>query len=215
MRPGFSTAQSVTQLSGRGVGMDVVKKTIESLRGALDISSTLGQGTTMRLTLPLTLAIIDGLLVKVHDEHFIVPMAAVTENVELHAHEQILHRERNAVTVRGELVPYLRLRELFDMEGAGPVAEKVVIVAIGAQRVGLVVDSVIGSHQTVIQPLGPFYRDLEPFSGTTILGDGRVVMILDLAGTLRHAERGSRRNPQREPGDRVSEMKKECNEYQR
>ena len=185
-RPGFSTAPSVTELSGRGVGMDVVKKTVERLRGSLTISSRVGSGTTIRLTLPLTLAIIDGLLVEVAGDRFIVPMAAVTENLELTCDERRAHNGRNAVALRGELVPTIRLRDLFAMgdDDDGGV-EKVVVVAIEAQRVGLVVDRVIGSHQTVIQPLGRLCRGLDLFSGTTILGDGRVAMILDLAGTLR------------------------------
>jgi two-component system chemotaxis sensor kinase CheA len=172
--------------------MDVVKKTVESLRGTLTISSVLHQGTTMRLTLPLTLAIIDGLLVEVAGDFFIVPMAAVTENMELPRRERLANNGRNTVAVRGELVPYLRLRELFaNRAETAPEIEKVVLVSLDGQRMGLVVDRVVGSHQTVIQPLGPFYRSVELFSGTTIMGDGRVVMILDLGGVLRHAERTS------------------------
>jgi len=184
-RPGFSTAASVTQLSGRGVGMDVVKRTVESLRGSLAITSRAGLGTEIRLTLPLTLAIIDGLLVEIDRDRFILPMAAVTENLELTAADRQANNGRNAVAVRGELVPYIRLRELFDIATGDPDLEKVVIVSIEGHRVGLVVDRVIGSHQTVIQPLGRFYHGVDFFSGTTIMGDGRVAMILDLAGTLR------------------------------
>lgn len=184
-RPGFSTAASVTQLSGRGVGMDVVKRTVESLRGSLAITSRAGLGTEIRLTLPLTLAIIDGLLVEIDRDRFILPMAAVTENLEITAADRQANNGRNAVAVRGELVPYIRLRELFDIATGDPDLEKVVIVSIEGQRVGLVVDRVIGSHQTVIQPLGRFYHGVDFFSGTTIMGDGRVAMILDLAGTLR------------------------------
>ncbi|HEY6876667.1 MAG TPA: chemotaxis protein CheA, partial [Polyangiales bacterium] len=146
MKPGFSTAKAVTQLSGRGVGMDVVKRTIESLRGTLSISSQLGAGTTMRLSLPLTLAIIDGLLVEIAGDRFIVPMELVTENVELTRHERSMCNGRNAVAVRGELVPYIRLRELFGMTGREPDLEKVVLVHHDGQRVGLVVDQVIGIH---------------------------------------------------------------------
>ncbi|HEY6876908.1 MAG TPA: chemotaxis protein CheA, partial [Polyangiales bacterium] len=189
MKPGFSTAKEVTQLSGRGVGMDVVKRTIESLRGTLSISSQLGAGTTMRLSLPLTLAIIDGLLVEIAGDRFIVPMELVTENVELTRHERSLCNGRNAVAVRGELVPYIRLRELFGSSGLEPELEKVVLVRHDGQRVGLVVDQVIGIHQTVIRSLGPFYRGVELFSGTTIMGDGQVAMILELAGIVRHASR--------------------------
>jgi two-component system chemotaxis sensor kinase CheA len=192
MRPGFSTAKAITQLSGRGVGMDVVKKTIEHLRGTLTVSSPPAGGTAIRLRLPLTLAIIDGLLVDVDGDRFIVPMSAVHENVELLRAERQANNGRNVVAVRGDLVPYVRLRELFSVRGDDHDIEKVVIVAVEGQRVGLVVDRVIGSHQTVIQPMGPFYRDIDLFSGTTIMGDGRVAMILDLAGTVRHADRASR-----------------------
>jgi two-component system chemotaxis sensor kinase CheA len=187
LRPGFSTAKAITQLSGRGVGMDVVKKTIEHLRGSLTVSSPPTGGTVIRLRLPLTLAIIDGLLVDVDGDRFIVPMSAVHENLELQRHERQANNGRNVVAVRGDLVPYVRLRELFSVHGAEHDIEKVVIVGVDGQRVGLVVDRVIGSHQTVIQPMGPFYRDIDLFSGTTIMGDGRVAMILDLAGTVRHA----------------------------
>ena len=190
-RPGFSTAAQVTQLSGRGVGMDVVKKTVEGLRGSLTILSRAGAGTEVRLTLPLTLAIIDGLLVEIDRDRFIVPMAAVTENLELSGADRRAHNGRNVVSLRGELVPYIRLRDVFQLADTTHELEKVVVVAVDGQRVGLVVDRVIGSHQTVIQPLGQFYRGVDLFSGTTIMGDGRVAMILDLAGTVRSGGGGS------------------------
>lgn len=186
MLPGFSTATAVTQVSGRGVGMDVVKKTVEGLRGRLYSTSEPGRGTTIRLTLPITVAIIDGLLVEVQGDRFIVPMASVTENVELYRADRTANNGRNAVPVRGELVPYVRLRELFSIEGAEQDVEKVVIVELDGQRVGLVVDRVVGSHQTVIQPLSRILS-APLFSGTTIIGDGRVAMILDLLGTVRQA----------------------------
>jgi len=191
VRPGFSTAAAVTQLSGRGVGMDVVKRTVEGLRGSLSITSRAGHGTEIRLTLPLTLAIIDGLLVEIDRDRFIVPLAAVTENLELTCADRRAHNGRNVVALRGELVPYIRLRELYRSADADPDLEKVVVVSVEGQRIGLVVDRVIGSHQTVIQPLGRFYRGVDLFSGTTIMGDGRVAMILDLAGTVRTGDRGS------------------------
>lgn len=190
-RPGFSTAAAVTQLSGRGVGMDVVKRTIESLRGSLAITTQLGVGTTIKLTLPLTLAIIDGLLVEISGDRFIVPMAAVTENLELTRAERCANNGRNAVAVRGELVPYIRLREVFAMSDHDGGYERIVVVNVDGQRVGLVVDRVVGLHQTVIQPLGQFCRSVDLFSGTTIMGDGRVAMILDLASTVRRVDRAS------------------------
>ncbi len=185
--PGFSTAKIVSNVSGRGVGMDVVKRTIEGLRGSINLSSPEGRGTVVRLTLPLTLAIIEGLLIEIEGDRFIVPMTAVTENVELSRGERLANNGRNAVTVRGALVPYLPLRDLFEIRGREPELEKIVIVSFEGERLGLVVDRVIGSHQTVIQSLGPFYRGVDLFSGTTIMGDGRVAMILSLPGILRYA----------------------------
>lgn len=187
--PGFSTAQKVTNVSGRGVGMDVVKKQIDALRGTLYISSTKGQGTTISATLPLTLAIIEGLLVEVDRDQFIIPMAAVFENVELARSDRSRNNGRNVIAVRGELIPYVHLRETFEFAGDEPELEKVVIVRHGSDRVGLVVDRVIGSHQTVIQSLGRFYRDIELLSGATIMGDGRVALIIDVAGLVHVVDR--------------------------
>ena len=191
--PGLSTARAVTNISGRGVGLDVVKRTIDELRGSISLSSVPGEGTTTRLTLPLTLAIVDGLLVEVDGDRFIIPMASVLENVELSRAERQAKNGRNLVNVRGELVPYVRLRDLFDARGPDLSFEKIVIVAFNGQRLGLVVDHVLGSHQTVIQSLGRFYRNVELFSGTTIMGDGRVAIIIDLAGIVRHVERAAPR----------------------
>lgn len=188
-RPGFSTAKEVTNISGRGVGMDVVKRQFETLRGQIALSSEPGKGTRLTLTLPLTLAIIDGLLVEIGRDQFIVPMSVVTENVELRRAERLRYNGRNAVAVRGELVPFVRLREAFSINGSEPDLEKIVIARHGEDRIGLVVDRVLGSHQTVIQPLGRFYRDIELLSGATIMGDGRVVLILDLGGLVRLAEK--------------------------
>ena len=185
--PGFSMAKEVTSVSGRGVGMDVVKRQVEALRGSVNIASTLGKGTVISLTLPLTLAIIDGLLVEIGGDQFIAPMAVVTENVELHRGDRAKNNGRNVVAVRGELIPYLYLRELFSIDGEEPEIEKIVIVRHEEQRVGLVVDRVLGSHQTVIQSLGTFYRNIDMVSGATIMGDGRVALILNMAGLVQLA----------------------------
>lgn len=182
--PGFSMAREVTSVSGRGVGMDVVKRQIDALRGTVSISSIRGRGTTISLTLPLTLAIIDGLLVEIGEDQFIVPMSVVTENVELHRGDRAKNNGRNVVAVRGELIPYLYMREMFSIPGEEPEIEKIVIVRHEDQRVGLVVDRVLGSHQTVIQSLGKFYRNIEMVSGATIMGDGRVALILNMAGLI-------------------------------
>jgi two-component system chemotaxis sensor kinase CheA len=193
--PGFSTARQVTNVSGRGVGMDAVKRQIDSLRGSLSLASEDGKGTRISITLPLTLAIIEGLLVQTGAEQFIVPMAAVTENVELANAQQARHNGRNLLAVRGELVPYIDLRQAFRIAGEAPTIEKVVIVRHEDHRVGLVVDRVLGTHQTVIQSLGRFLSTIDVVSGATIMGDGRVALILDIAAVVRHADRECREAP--------------------
>jgi two-component system chemotaxis sensor kinase CheA len=190
--PGFSTARQLTSVSGRGVGMDAVKRQIDMLRGSLSLASEAGKGTRVSITLPLTLAIIDGLLVEIGRDQFIVPMAAVTENVELTGAERARHNRRNVIAVRGELVPYVDLRQAFRMDGEPPAIEKVVIVQQEDDRVGLVVDRVVGTHQTVIQSLGRFFRNIEVVSGATIMGDGRVALVMDIAAVVRLAESQSR-----------------------
>lgn len=186
--PGFSTAKQITSVSGRGVGMDVVKRQIDTLRGSVAVASEVGRGTTISLTLPLTLAIVDGLVVAVGDDQFVIPTSVVMENLEITRDERHAFNARHAVAVRGELVPYIRLREVFTMPEGEPDLEKVVVVQHAGERVGLVVDRVLGSHQTVIQPLGRFYRDISVLSGATIMGDGRVALILDVAGLVRLTE---------------------------
>jgi two-component system chemotaxis sensor kinase CheA len=190
--PGFSTARSVTSVSGRGVGMDVVKRHIDALRGSVSVTSEPGHGACVSLTLPLTLAIIEGLLVEAGDSQYIIPMAVVTENVELPRRDRERNNGRNLVSVRGELIPYIDLRGAFRMDGAGPPISKIVIVRYEDQRVGLVVDRVMGTHQTVIQALGRFFRRIDVVSGSTVMGDGRVALILDVAGVVRLADRQCR-----------------------
>ncbi|HEY1942013.1 MAG TPA: chemotaxis protein CheA [Roseiarcus sp.] len=178
--PGFSTAKEVSALSGRGVGMDVVRRTIEGMRGSIDIATEVGKGTTFTLRLPLTLAIIEGLLVRVADTRYVVPLTAVEECVELSAADDVRSKGRSFLNIRGDLVPFLRLRELFGESGGPDAHQKVVIVAAGETRVGLVVDQIIGSHQTVIKSLSKLHADVPSFSGATILGDGAVALILDV-----------------------------------
>jgi two-component system chemotaxis sensor kinase CheA len=179
--PGFSTVQEVTSLSGRGVGMDVVKRTIEALRGKIELSSAPGQGSKVTLRLPLTLAIIDGLLVRVGDARYVLPLASVEECVELPAEEETRSRRCSLLNIRGELVPYLRLRELFSSAVPPDRYQKIVVVSAGELKTGLVVDQVIGNHQTVIKSLSKLHAGLEMFSGATILGDGSLALILDIA----------------------------------
>jgi two-component system, chemotaxis family, sensor kinase CheA len=178
--PGFSTASEVTSLSGRGVGMDVVKRTIEGLRGSIDLSTRPGEGTTATLRLPLTLAIIEGMLVRVGNGRYSIPLSAVEECVELPPAAELGDQGRNFLNIRGSLVPFLRLRELFKTTTPPDPYQKVVIVAAGEARVGLVVDQIIGTSQTVIKSLSKLHADVETFSGATILGDGTVALILDV-----------------------------------
>jgi two-component system chemotaxis sensor kinase CheA len=188
-QPGFSTAREVTSLSGRGVGMDVVKRAIDGLRGNIEIASTAGAGSDITLRLPLTLAIIDGLLVRVGRGRYVIPLSAVEECVELSMEEDARSRGRNFLNIRGDLVPFLRLRELFNAATPADRYQKVVVVSSGELRVGLVVDQVIGDHQTVIKSLSKLHDDVEIFSGATILGDGTVALILDISHLVEHGQR--------------------------
>ncbi|MDO3377768.1 chemotaxis protein CheA [Geoalkalibacter halelectricus] len=185
---GFSTAQSVTNVSGRGVGMDVVRRAIEALRGAIDIRSDKGRGTTIRVRIPLTLAIIESLLVGIGKDRFVLPLSLVEECIELTEKDVAAAHGRNLVRVRDQLVPYLPLRRWFDIQGERPAIEQVVITTLEGRRVGFVVDQVIGEHQTVIKSLGRMYRDAEGISGATILGDGSVALILDVPQLVQGAE---------------------------
>jgi two-component system chemotaxis sensor kinase CheA len=187
LMPDFSTAKKVTSMSGRGVGLDVVKKAIDALRGTIEISSIRGTGATITLKLPLTLAIIDGFLTKIGAEHFIFPLSSVEECIEL-KRDTARSTNRHLVNVRGRLVPYIRLREQFLVSGAAPAIEQIVIVGEEGRRVGFVVDTVVGEHQTVLKSLGKFYKQAEGISGATILGDGTVALILDLPKLISTAE---------------------------
>ncbi|WP_375161736.1 chemotaxis protein CheA [Bradyrhizobium sp. RDT46] len=178
--PGFSTAQTISALSGRGVGMDVVKRTIENMRGSIDLSTRFGEGTTVTLRLPLTLAIIEGLLIRVGEGRYIIPLSAVEECIELTAEDE-RSRGRNFLNVRGNLVPFLRLREIMAASGAPDRHQKTIIISTGETHVGLVADQIIGNHQTVIKSLSKLHSDVTMFSGATILGDGTAALILDVA----------------------------------
>ncbi len=187
-QPGFSTAKTVTDVSGRGVGMDVVRREIDALRGTIDVSSEPNQGTRIDLSLPLTLAIIEGLLVHVAAERYVIPLSAIEGCLELTHDCYATSSERNVIKVRGVPVPLVRLRTIFNLPGSRPPLEQAVVVSVGDTRVGLVVDQVVGNHQTVIKSLGKVYKTADCVSGATILGDGMVAMILDLAAIVRNAQ---------------------------
>ncbi|GAB7050933.1 chemotaxis protein CheA [Catenuloplanes indicus] len=174
--PGFSTAETVSNLSGRGVGMDVVRRNVAALRGSIEVESVRGHGATIRIRLPLTLAIIDGFLVGVGPSSFIVPLDRVTECVELPPGPQ----GRDCMNLRGEVLPFIRLRQIFGIPGTPARRQNVVVVEQSGQRTGLVVDALMGEFQTVIKPLGPLFANLKGVSGSTILGNGDVALILDV-----------------------------------
>ncbi len=184
--PGFSTADQISNLSGRGVGMDVVKRNIQALRGTVDLESIEGLGSTVRIRLPLTLAIIDGFLIGVGSAAYIVPLEMVVECIELPRGNHGADNERNYLNLRGEVLPFVRLRELFEVNDE-PISRRqnVVVVKYAGKRVGLVVDQLMGEFQTVIKPLGSVFSHLKGISGFTILGGGEVALILDVPGVVR------------------------------
>jgi len=197
--PGFSTAKTVTDVSGRGVGMDVVRQRVDSLRGSIDVASQPGSGTQVTLRLPLTLAIIDGLLVAVGTAFFVLPLANTLECIELTRDQVERANGKQMANVRGELIPYIRLRQHFHIGGTPPAIEQIMVVETGEGRYGFVVDQVLGNCQTVIKNLGRFYRHVQVVSGATILGNGTVALILDperlTQNAVRAAERRSRGRP--------------------
>jgi two-component system, chemotaxis family, sensor kinase CheA len=193
--PGFSTRETVSELSGRGVGLDVVRDAVRALRGSVAVESTPGKGTAFIFRLPLTLALIDGLLVEAAGGRYVVPMAQVEECVELDQIGFALSRERRCVSVRGELVPTVSLRSLFGANGSTPPRQELLLTRHSGQRVGVAVDRLVGRVQAVIQSLGEGLHGLNRFSGATILGDGSVSLILDLSAVVsesRFAEQRSR-----------------------
>lgn len=181
--PGFSTASSVTDISGRGVGMDVVKKQVESLRGNVVLESELGKYTRTKLIFPLTLAIIEGWLVRVKDEHFIVPLSNVEsclESNKLISQIDGVETKSNVMNYRGSMISFIRLREFFQVSSEKSFSEQVVVVNTNSGKMGIVVDEVLGQHQTVIKALGKIYSRVEGVSGATILGDGSLALVVDI-----------------------------------
>lgn len=184
--PGISTSDAVTELSGRGVGLDVVRRNVEALRGSVEVESEPGRGTTITLRLPLTLAIIDGFVVKASDESYVIPVEAVIECIDLPPEERGTGLS-GLINLRGCPLPYLRLRELFSLPGEAAPRENVVVVRNEASQAGFVVDSLLGGSQIVIKPLGRLFRGLPGVAGSAIVGDGRVALILDVPRLVRTA----------------------------
>ena len=181
---GFSTAEAVTNLSGRGVGMDVVKRNITLLRGTVDLDSRPGQGTVVRIRLPLTLAIINGFLVGIDQSTYVIPLDMVQECIELDEPQRDSSREQGYLDLRGEVLPLVHLRDHFNHEGPAARRQNVVVVRYAEHKAGLVVDDLLGEFQTVIKPLGKLFGALRGISGSTILGSGAVALILDVPALL-------------------------------
>jgi len=184
--PGFSTAATVSNLSGRGVGMDVVKRNIEALRGTVELDSQAGRGTLVRIRLPLTLAIIDGFLVGVSHARYVIPLDMVRECLELTADDRQTALDRGYISLRGEVLPLVQLRDLFAIDGTTARRANIVVVRFGGLKAGLVVDTLLGESQTVIKPVGKLFSNLKCMSGFTILGSGDVALILDIPRLLQH-----------------------------
>jgi two-component system chemotaxis sensor kinase CheA len=182
--PGFSTAGAVTELSGRGIGLDVVRQSIEALRGSVEIASREDRGTTITLRFPLTLAHIRGLMVGVADETLIIPLDSVVECLELPPDRGAEAAGCGVIDVRGKVLPFVRLRRLLGLGEDPAESELVAVVRSGQEEAGLAVDTVLGEGQVVIKPLGQLFRKLPGIAGSTILGNGRVALILDLPTLL-------------------------------
>lgn len=187
--PGLSTKEQADNLSGRGVGLDVVKRNIEALRGSVSVDSLFGQGTTVTIHLPLTLAIIDGFMVEAAQERYIIPLSMVEECVELDATERDISSVEHYLNLRGEVLPYLRLGTFFNrtISRTKKPRESLVVVRYGKSKAGFVVDKLHGEYQTVIKPLGKLFQELKGISGATVLGSGNVALILDVQELIKQA----------------------------
>lgn len=176
--PGFSTAETISDVSGRGVGMDVVKRKISEIRGEVSLSSQVGKGTTTTIRLPLTISIIDGLLVKLNDTHYVVPLSVVAKCYEVR-HERLAQNFDNNIVLDGDQVPYFYLRDELRIGGEPPQHEALIVITYNDKRVGITVDEVVGEYQAVLKPLGRYYQKQDYLSGATILGDGTIALVID------------------------------------
>ena len=188
--PGFSTAEEVTDLSGRGVGMDVVNRNIESLRGHIDVLSVEGKGCRFSIRLPLTLAIIDGFLVQVDNLYYVIPLDLVDECVDFSEVSNTTYINSHFINLRGEILPYMRLKDVFRIkndhfvEQTKSTKENIVIIRNGGKKAGLAIDRLLGEYQTVVKPLGKIFNNMKGLSGATILGSGEVAMIVDVVALV-------------------------------
>lgn len=189
-KAGFSTAKVVTNVSGRGVGMDVVKTNIEKLNGIIDVDSTYGEGTTLKLKIPLTLAIIQSLLVGVQEEYYAIPLASVIETVRISQDEIYTVENKSVLRLRNEVLPLVRLADIFGVDSVFDNAEQAYVVVIGLaeNKIGVIVDFLIGQEEVVIKSLGSYLKGTEGIAGATIRGDGRVTLIVDIAAMMQMAK---------------------------
>lgn len=189
-KAGFSTAKVVTNVSGRGVGMDVVKTNIEKLNGIIDVDSTYGEGTTLKLKIPLTLAIIQSLLVGVQEEYYAIPLASVIETVRISQDEIYTVENKSVLRLRNEVLPLVRLADIFGVDSVFDNSEQAYVVVIGLaeNKIGVIVDFLIGQEEVVIKSLGSYLKGTEGIAGATIRGDGRVTLIVDIAAMMQMAK---------------------------
>ena len=189
-KAGFSTAKVVTNISGRGVGMDVVKTNIEKLNGIIDVESTFGEGTTLKLKIPLTLAIIQSLLVGVQEEYYAIPLASVIETVRISQDEIYTVENKSVLRLRNEVLPLVRLADIFGVNAVFDNSEQAYVVVIGLaeNKIGVIVDFLIGQEEVVIKSLGSYLKGTEGIAGATIRGDGRVTLIVDIAAMMQMAK---------------------------
>ena len=189
-KPGFSTAAAVTSVSGRGVGMDVVKTNIEKLNGIIDIDSELGVGTSMKLKIPLTLAIIQALLVGVQEEHYAIPLASVLETVRISKDEIYTVEGRSVMRLRDEVLSLVHIGDIFEVERILDSSEHayVVVLGLGTSKLGLIVDTLVGQEEIVIKSLGDYLKGIEGVAGATIRGDGGVTLIVDVVALMQMAK---------------------------
>ncbi|MFN6991617.1 MAG: chemotaxis protein CheA, partial [Fervidobacterium sp.] len=183
--PGFSTKEQVSELSGRGVGMDVVKNTVESLNGTVSIESKLGKGTKVTIRLPLTLAIIQALLIKVNNYVYAIPISIIDSTLIITSEDIKVVQNEEVIVIRGEVIPIIKLWEVFGMEHeVNPKEMNVVVVKSGSRKYGLAVDTLIGQEDIVIKSLGKIFSDVKIFSGGATLGDGSIALILDVTNIV-------------------------------
>ena len=215
-KPGFSTALSVTNVSGRGVGMDVVKTNIEKLNGIIDIDSELGKGTIIRLKIPLTLAIIQALLVGTQEEYFAIPLSSVLETVRVPAEDIYSIEGKDVLRLREEILPLVRLSDVFDIEEVFDSGENlyIVVIALADSKLGVVVDTLVGQEEIVIKSLGDYLKGIKGIAGATIRGDGRVTLIIDVGALMelaRDTKSGIKKLSNKEE---LGSVKKDAKDYQ-